>query len=294
MKVVVHVDGGARGNPGPAAAGAVVSTPAGEVLAEAAEPIGVATNNVAEYRGLLLGLRRARELGASEVEVVNDSELVAKQVNGVYKVKHRGHEGAARGGAAGARRVRALVDPLGAARARTPTRTRSSTRPSTARRIASAGVGRRPALAALAGAVAIAFSAIFVDLSGTSPSTAAVFRCAYALPVLGLLALRERRLLGAPPSPHMRLAAIAGTFFAADLILWHHAIADVGAGLATTLANLQVVLVAVAAWVLLGERPSARVVVAVPLVFCGAVLISGALGEGAYGATPRAARSSAS
>ena len=88
MKVVVHVDGGARGNPGPAAAGAVISTPDGEVVAEAAEAIGVATNNVAEYRGLLLGLQRARELGASEVEVVNDSELVAKQVNGVYKVKH--------------------------------------------------------------------------------------------------------------------------------------------------------------------------------------------------------------
>jgi ribonuclease HI len=88
-KVVVHVDGGARGNPGPAAAAAVVSTPAGEVLDEAAETLGVATNNVAEYRALLLGLRRARELGASEVEVVNDSELVAKQVNGVYKVKHR-------------------------------------------------------------------------------------------------------------------------------------------------------------------------------------------------------------
>jgi ribonuclease HI len=88
-KVVVHVDGGARGNPGPAAAGAVVSTPDGDVLDEAAEAIGVATNNVAEYRGLLLGLERARELGASEVEVVNDSELIAKQVNGVYKVKHR-------------------------------------------------------------------------------------------------------------------------------------------------------------------------------------------------------------
>jgi ribonuclease HI len=88
VKVVVHVDGGARGNPGPAAAGAVISTPDGDVLAEAAEPIGVATNNVAEYRGLLLGLERARELGASEVEVVNDSELVAKQVNGIYKVKH--------------------------------------------------------------------------------------------------------------------------------------------------------------------------------------------------------------
>jgi ribonuclease HI len=88
VKLVVHVDGGARGNPGPAAAGAVVSTPDGEVVADAAETIGVATNNVAEYRGLLLGLRKARELGASEVEVVNDSELVAKQVNGTYKVKH--------------------------------------------------------------------------------------------------------------------------------------------------------------------------------------------------------------
>jgi ribonuclease HI len=89
VKVVVHVDGGARGNPGPAAAGAVISTPDGEVIDEACETIGVATNNVAEYRGLLLGLNRARELGASEVEVVNDSELVAKQVNGLYKVKHR-------------------------------------------------------------------------------------------------------------------------------------------------------------------------------------------------------------
>ncbi len=85
----MHVDGGARGNPGPAAAGAVISAPDGAVLDEAAEAIGVATNNVAEYRGLLLGLERARALGADEVEVVNDSELVAKQVNGTYKVKHR-------------------------------------------------------------------------------------------------------------------------------------------------------------------------------------------------------------
>lgn len=88
MHVVVHVDGGSRGNPGPAAAAAVVSTPAGEVLDEAMEVLGVATNNVAEYRGLLLGLRRAAELGATEVELVNDSELVARQVTGVYKVKH--------------------------------------------------------------------------------------------------------------------------------------------------------------------------------------------------------------
>lgn len=90
MKVVVHVDGGARGNPGPAAIGAVVSAPDGAILEEAAEAIGVATNNVAEYRALLLGLERARALGADEVEVVGDSELVAKQVQGVYKVKHAG------------------------------------------------------------------------------------------------------------------------------------------------------------------------------------------------------------
>jgi len=88
MKVIVHVDGGARGNPGPAAAACVLSTPAGEVLDEQAQLLGTATNNVAEYRALLLGLARAKELGASEVEVVGDSELIAKQVQGVYKVKH--------------------------------------------------------------------------------------------------------------------------------------------------------------------------------------------------------------
>jgi ribonuclease HI len=87
-RVIVHVDGGSRGNPGPAAIGVVISGPEGEVLEEVAERIGVATNNVAEYRALLRGLERAAALGASEVEVVNDSELVAKQLNGAYKVKH--------------------------------------------------------------------------------------------------------------------------------------------------------------------------------------------------------------
>jgi ribonuclease HI len=86
--VVVHVDGGARGNPGPAAIGVVVSTPDGVVLDEFAERIGVATNNVAEYRALLRGIERAAALGAREVEFVNDSELVAKQISGAYKVKH--------------------------------------------------------------------------------------------------------------------------------------------------------------------------------------------------------------
>ncbi len=88
MKVMVHVDGGSRGNPGPAAAASVVSSVEGEVLDEASELLGTQTNNVAEYRALLLGLKRARALGASEVEVVNDSELIAKQVQGLYKVKH--------------------------------------------------------------------------------------------------------------------------------------------------------------------------------------------------------------
>jgi ribonuclease HI len=87
-RLVVHVDGGARGNPGPAAIGVVISEPDGEVLDEVAERIGVATNNVAEYRALLRGLERAAELGAREVELINDSELVAKQLTGAYKVKH--------------------------------------------------------------------------------------------------------------------------------------------------------------------------------------------------------------
>ena len=88
MKFIIHVDGGSRGNPGPAAAAAVITSPDGDLLDQAGEKIGVATNNVAEYKAVLLGLRRAASLGAKEVEVVNDSELVAKQINGQYKVKH--------------------------------------------------------------------------------------------------------------------------------------------------------------------------------------------------------------
>ena len=84
------MDGGSRGNPGPAAAAAVASDPGGEVLLERSAYIGEATNNVAEYRALLLGLELARELGARQVEVVNDSELVARQIGGEYKVKHAG------------------------------------------------------------------------------------------------------------------------------------------------------------------------------------------------------------
>jgi ribonuclease HI len=86
--LVVNVDGGARGNPGPAAIGVVVSEPDGTVIDEVAERIGVATNNVAEWRALLKGIERTRALGAREVELISDSELVARQLTGAYKVKH--------------------------------------------------------------------------------------------------------------------------------------------------------------------------------------------------------------
>jgi ribonuclease HI len=89
-RVVVYVDGGARGNPGPAGIGAVVTDPEGNELDRANDYIGVATNNVAEYRALLLGLERARALGARQVEVLNDSELIARQIAGAYKVKNAG------------------------------------------------------------------------------------------------------------------------------------------------------------------------------------------------------------
>jgi drug/metabolite transporter (DMT)-like permease len=144
----------------------------------------------------------------------------------------------------------------------------------------------RPGLAAVAGAVTIAFSAILVRLAEVAPATAAIFRCAYALPVLGALALWEDRRFGPRPARDRWLAVPAGVFFAADLIFWHHAIEDVGAGLATVLGNIQVVIIPFAAWALLGERIERRILVALPLVCSGVVLISGALETGAYGDHP--------
>jgi ribonuclease HI len=85
--VIVNVDGGSRGNPGPAAIAAVATDPSGEVLAERSETIGDATNNVAEYRALLLGISVAKELGAKEAEFVGDSMLIVEQVRGNWKVK---------------------------------------------------------------------------------------------------------------------------------------------------------------------------------------------------------------
>ena len=89
MRLKVNVDGGARGNPGPAAIGVVIRQ-GDEVIDEISERIGEATNNVAEYRALIAGISRAGELGATEIELVGDSELVVRQVKGEYKVKNAG------------------------------------------------------------------------------------------------------------------------------------------------------------------------------------------------------------
>jgi drug/metabolite transporter (DMT)-like permease len=138
----------------------------------------------------------------------------------------------------------------------------------------------RPVLAGILGALTIAFSAIFVSLADVTPATAAIFRCAYALPLLALIARWEQRRYGPRARGQRRLAWIAGAFFAADLVLWHHAIEEVGAGLATVLGNTQVVIVPIAAWLFLGEKPGGRVAASVPMVLVGVVLISGVLGGG--------------
>jgi drug/metabolite transporter (DMT)-like permease len=136
------------------------------------------------------------------------------------------------------------------------------------------------------GALVIAFSGILVRLAEVSPSTAAFFRCAYALPVLALLAWREDRRYGPRPLRERIPLWGAGVMFAADLTFWHHSIEAVGAGLATVLGNIQVVLVGLLAWAFLGERPDNRALAAIPVVFAGVVLISGVVGEGAYGDDP--------
>ena len=144
----------------------------------------------------------------------------------------------------------------------------------------------RPVAAALAGAVAIAFSGILFRLAEVSASTGAFFRCLYALPLLWLLARLEDRRYGPRSARARGLALLAGVFFAVDLVLWHNAIEAVGAGLATVLGNTQVLLVGLLAWALLDERPSGRALASIPVAFAGVVLISGVLEEGAYGSDP--------
>lgn len=144
-------------------------------------------------------------------------------------------------------------------------------------------VGRFPRFAALAGAICLTFSGIFYRWSEVSPSTGVVFRCLYGLPLLLLVAFFERRDLGPMSSRTIRLSALAGVFFAADLLTFHYVVDNIGAGLATVMGNLQVVVVALAAWLLWHERPRREVVVALPIMLVGVVLLSGILGGGAYG-----------
>src|SRR6266566_6262219 len=144
----------------------------------------------------------------------------------------------------------------------------------------------RPILAALTGAVAISFSGILFRVAHVSPSTGAVFRCLYAVPPLWVLARLEDRRYGPRPLKQRALAWLAGLFFAVDLIAWHQGIEEVGAGLATVLGNLQVVLVGLLAWAILREKPPGRSLAAIPVALVGVVLISGAFEHGAYGRNP--------
>jgi drug/metabolite transporter (DMT)-like permease len=151
---------------------------------------------------------------------------------------------------------------------------------------ASRAVAGRPVLTAVLGAACISSSAILVTLSHAGPVTVAFFRCALALPVLIALAVIEQRRHGRRALASRMYAMLAGLFLAIDLVLWNHTIADVGAGVATVLGNLQVLFVAVFAWLFLRERPGRRYLMMLPVVLLGVVLVSGTLGAHAAGLHP--------
>jgi drug/metabolite transporter (DMT)-like permease len=171
-----------------------------------------------------------------------------------------------------------------------------------------ARAGASPLALAVIAAATISFSAILVKASGATPSTAAIYRCLYALPVLAAFAWRERaqsalaarrartaQTAGTAQAGRASdgarrpaLAAAAGIFLAFDLICWHHSIEDLGAGLATVLGNLQIVFLPLIAWVVLSERPGRRMLVTPPLALIGVLLISGVFEHGAYGRDPSA------
>jgi drug/metabolite transporter (DMT)-like permease len=141
------------------------------------------------------------------------------------------------------------------------------------------------------GAATISWSAVLVTLSreaGASAVGTAFYRCALALPLLIVLAVAEQRSYGPRPVGQRARAAIAGGFLAVDLILWAHAIAAVGAGIATVLGNLQVIFVAGIAWLVWRERPSRAVIIALPVVMLGVVLVSGLIGTPSAGRHPLA------
>jgi len=136
-----------------------------------------------------------------------------------------------------------------------------------------------PVTGAAVGAMCISASPVLFLLAHVEPVAATFYRCALPLPVLGVLALAERRRLGPRPVAGRAWAVLAGLFWAINLVLWLHSIADVGAGAATVLGNLQVLFVAAFAWPVLRERPDRRFTVAVPVVLLGVALVSGVLGR---------------
>ncbi len=137
----------------------------------------------------------------------------------------------------------------------------------------------KPILLAGLGAATISSSAVLVVLSGAAPSGTAFYRSVIALPLLAGLAVVEQRRHGRRLLAQRLRAALAGVFLAVDLILWTHAIADVGAGVATVLGNLQVLFVAGIAWLLWHERPTRAIAFALPVVMLGVVLVSGLIGH---------------
>ena len=147
--------------------------------------------------------------------------------------------------------------------------------------------GGRPVVAAVLGAACISSSAVVMQLAGSSASVTALGRCGIALPVLALLAWLERRRGTARLTVRGRwLARVSGVFLSADLIVWSHSIADIGAGLGTVVTNLQVVIVTLLAWAVLGERPRRSLLIALPVMLGGLALVGGLTGSAAYGANP--------
>jgi drug/metabolite transporter (DMT)-like permease len=136
------------------------------------------------------------------------------------------------------------------------------------------------------GALCTSTSGVLVVLAGSGAATTAFFRCVFAIPLLFVLALRDQRRLGPRPTSQRLRAAAAGLIFGVDLVLVVHAINEVGAGIATVLGNLQVVFVAAAAWMFFGERPTKRLVAALPIVLLGVVLVSGLTGRPSFGGDP--------
>jgi drug/metabolite transporter (DMT)-like permease len=139
---------------------------------------------------------------------------------------------------------------------------------------------KSPVTAVTAGALCIAGSGVIMQLAGSSAVAAALFRCLFALPILALLARRERAR-GAPRlgPKEQWVARAAGVLLAVDLIFWSHSISAVGAGLATVLGNLQVVIVAGLAWAFLGERPHRSLALALPVMLGGVFLVAGLIGH---------------